>query len=215
MLICESCHSGCCRKYAVALTGYDILNISKTLKIDPLSFIEISPVENIEYQSTYTTLFKFTDENSDIFYRFNLKMNESQLVPGTIKCQFLLEWHNDPSNPCIEGIIAKCGIYNCRPFVCTAYPAKFDITEKRGIIVNVGSKSESSEHRIYNLCPEKITGEDIADSSDQIMKALIMRKYELEYFKNLADYWNQKPGSLSDFLIFMTNVYQNRVVLEE
>jgi len=218
MLICESCHSGCCRKYAVALTGYDILNISKTLKIDPLSFAEISPVENdenIEYQSKYTALFKFTDENKDIFYRFNLKMNESELVPGTLKCQFLLEQYSDPSNLCIEGIVGRCEIYSCRPFVCAAYPAIFDATEKQGVIKNVGAKSKSSEHPIYNLCSRKITSEDFADSLDQIMKALIMRKYELEYFKNLADYWNQKPGSLNDFLSFMATVYQNRVILEE
>lgn len=216
MQICESCGSGCCRKYAIALTGYDILNISKTLSIDPSSFIQLSPVEgveNIEYQSKYTALFKFTDENSDIFYRFNLKMNESQLVPGTLKCQFLMEWHNDTLNPSVEGIVAKCGIYSCRPFVCTAYPATFDVTEKRGIVKNI--KNESSEHPIYNLCPRKITDKDLSGSSDHIMQALIMRKYELEYFKNLAEYWNQNPGSTENFLNFIRKVYDSRVLVKD
>ncbi|MEI7475134.1 MAG: YkgJ family cysteine cluster protein [bacterium] len=218
MQICKSCAGGCCRNYSVAITGYDILNISKTLGIDPISFIQIVEIEDeadFEYKSKHAALFKFTDAKKDVFYMFGMRMVESQLVQGTAKCQFLMEWYYNRNNPSIDQIIARCGIYNCRPLICSAFPSKFDSTENRGVVLNLSSISESKEHPIYNLCSGTIAGEEVDRAADDIMKALILRKFELDYFKNLASYWNEKPGTITEFLVFMQNAYQDRVYVDQ
>lgn len=217
MLICETCHAGCCRNFAIGLTGYDILNIHTTLKVDYSSFIQIIPVQNeedIKYQAKYAALFRFSDCETGIYYRFSMRMSKSPIITDTIKCIFLMEWLNEPLNPSNDKINSKCGIYNCRPLICSTFPSKFDMTGKQGIIFNVNSSNLNQGNPIYNQCPRKITEQDIADSKDQIMKNLIMRKYEGDYFQNLSDYWNQKPGTIKEFFAFIKNVYQNRIVIE-
>lgn len=216
MKICESCHSGCCRNYAVGLTGYDILNIAKTLNVDPVSFVQIIPVKDendIEYKSKYAALFRFTDVE-DTFYLFGMRMTESQLVQGTIKCHFLLEWYLNPHKPSLDSIIARCGIYNCRPLTCSSFPYKLDTTEKFANVLDLTSNNNKGVHPVYNVCSRKITRDDLPESSDGILQDLVMRKYELEYFKDMAEYWNQKPGTIDEFLAFMKITYQNRVNVE-
>ena len=213
MLICNSCHGGCCRNFGVGLTGYDILNISKILNLDPISFVQVLPVDkDIELQSKYSALFKFTDYNINYFYRFCLRMDKSMLVSETIKCMFLLECFANPLVLSEDKIIARCGIYTCRPLICRTFPSKLDPTEKMGIVFN--PIVENTENKIYNLCPRTLTNDDLDNSSDEILKSLIMRKFEVDYFKNLAEYWNKNPGTISEFLIFMEKVYKKRVLVE-
>ena len=216
MQICNSCHGGCCRNSGIVLTGYDTLNISRTLNIEPISFIRIIPVEgeeDLQYKSRHAALFKFADSNDDNFYLLGMRKVESQLVPGTAKCHFLMEWY--PNNHLQDEIVARCGIYNSRPLICSTFTSQLDETEKCGIVYNLDSVSENSENPIYNLCPGKVMHEDIANSADQIMKALIMQKYELDYFKTLASHWNENPGTIDNFFIFLHNAYQNRVYIGE
>jgi len=216
MEICNSCQGGCCRNYTVSLTGYDILNISKTLSVQPSSFIQIIAVEegaDIEYKSKHAALFKFSDYGKDKYYIFGMKMSESTIAPGTAKCQFLLEWNLDDNNPTPEGIIARCGIYNCRPLLCSAFPTKFDETEQFGIMVNASAFSQNFDHPIYKTCSKKPSAEDISNP-DEIMKILVLKKYEVDYFKILATQWDKKSGTLMEFLDFMAKAYQNRVIIE-
>jgi len=216
MEICKTCQGGCCRNYTVNLTGYDIINLSRTLSVHPCSFIHIIAVEegsDFEYKSKHAALFKFSDYDKDKYYIFSIRMLESALVPGTARCQFLLEWNLDNRNPSMDEIIARCGIYNCRPLVCRAFPTKFDDTEKLGILMNTASMNVNSEHPIYKLCPDNLTPADISDS-DEIMKTLVLKKYELDFFKNIALYWNKNPGTLMEFLNFMVKAYRNRVTIE-
>ena len=216
MEICNSCQGGCCRNFTVSLTGYDILNISKTLRVHPASFINIIEVEagaDIEYKSKHTALFRFSDYDKDKYYIFGIRMVESKLALGTAKCQFLVEWNLDEHNPSVDGIIARCGIYNCRPLLCAAFPTKFDETEKQGIMVNTSLFGQNFEHPIYKTCSRTLSQEDISNP-DEIMKILVLRKYELDYFKNLAIKWDENPGTLMEFFDFMTKAYQNRVTIE-
>lgn len=216
MGICNSCAAGCCRNYTISLTGYDILNISRALGVAPSSFVDLIPVEegqDIEYKSKHAALFKFSDCDKDKYYIFGLKMDESKIAPGTFKCQFLMEWHLDNINPSVEGIIARCGIYNCRPLLCSAFPTKFDEKENAGIMVNTSSFDQTFEHPIYKTCSSKPTSDDISNP-DEIMKTLVLKKYELEYFKNLSNEWNKNSGTLAEFWNFMADAYKNRVIIE-
>lgn len=211
MLLCKTCHAGCCRNFAIGLTGYDLLKISKFLDLDYPSFAQIIPVkekEEIERQSNFSALFLFSDKELRTYYRFCLLMDESRLAEGTLKCMFLEE------EGLKDKIIAKCSIYECRPLVCATFPSKFDPTEKQGIVFNVEPDNLLSSHDVYNLCPRKITRDDIENSHDEIMKNLILRKYEVDFFKNLADYWNRNPGTTVEFFRFLEKVYDNRVVVQ-
>lgn len=216
MKICNTCHGGCCRNYTVSLTGYDILNISKTLSVHPSSFVHIIAVEDgadIEYKSKHAALFKFSDYDKEKYYIFGMKMSESIIAPGTAKCQFLVEWNSDDDNPTPEGIIARCGIYSCRPLLCAAFPTKFDETENLGIVVNTSAFNQDFAHPIYKTCSIKPSREDISDS-DEIIKTLVLKKYEVDYFKKLATEWDKNPRTLMEFWDFMAKKYQNRVVVE-
>lgn len=214
MQICSSCHAGCCRNYTISLSGYDILNIAKTLDVQPSSFVDVIAVEegaDIEYKSKHTALFRFSD--MDGHYIFGMKMVESALAPQTAKCQFLLEWNLDNENPTMEGIIARCGIYSCRPQLCAAFPTKFGVDELSGVMVNTSAFEQEVSHPVYKTCPQAPSMADIADS-DEIIKTLVLKKYEVEFFKNLAKKWNENPKTLAEFWDFLTESYQNRVVIE-
>lgn len=216
MKICNFCHAGCCRNYTVSLTGYDILNISKTLSVQPSSFTDVIPVEegaDIEYKSKHAALFQFSDYSKDKYYIFGIKMIESPLAPLTAKCQFLVEWNLDNENPTFEGLIARCGIYGCRPLVCEAFPTKFGEEDMSGVMVNTSAFEQEVDHPVYKTCPKKPASEDIADS-DEIMKILVLKKHEVEFFKKVAFEWNKNPKTLADFWDFLSKVYQNRVVIE-
>ena len=218
MQACNSCQAGCCRNFTVALTGFDLMNISKTLGVDLLSFIQMVPVigeENIAYRSEHSALFKFSDAADDNFYLFGMRMVESQLVPGTIKCQFLQEWYLNIRKPSLETIISRCGIYNCRPLLCATYPTQFDSSEQHALIYNMDADPESVKHKIYNLCREKFKPEEVLATSDDIIQKLVLRKYEVDYFKNLAASWNENPSTIDDFLNLMIKTYNNRVVIKD
>ena len=214
MHICGECTCGCCRKFAIPITGYDILKISKNLKININSFIEIDPVpeERIEDESSIVGLFKFAESASDGFYKFCMKKVESSLVPGVFKCIFLQEWYNNPDNPSVENIVARCGIYGNRPTICAAFPATVD---KSGYFAVIVSKKITEEDNIlYKLCPREIVREDFPQNSESILRTVLMNKYEQDFFKTIAVIWNENPKPLNLFIPFLENWYAERVLID-
>jgi len=216
MEICKTCHGGCCRNFTVGLTGVDIINISKTLGVLPSSFVDVIAVEegaDIEHKSKHAALFRFSDFGAEKYYVLGIKMIESSLVPATAKCQFLLEWNSDNENPTIEGLIARCGIYSCRPLICAAFPTKFGETEATAVMVNTSAFEQVFEHPVYKTCAKAPSLEDIS-GADEIIKTLVLKKYEVEFFKKVAFEWNKNPQTLAEFWTFLAKIYQNRVVIE-
>lgn len=176
--------------------------------------MDLIPIEveaDYEYKSKHAALFQFLD--FDGYYVLGMKMVESLLAPGTLKCQFLLEWNIDNDNPTMDGIIARCGIYSCRPMLCAAFPTKFSENELGAVMVNVSAFEQEISHPVYKTCPLCPTEKDIADA-DEITRVLVLKKYETEYFKNLAIEWNENPQKISDFWGFLEKSYKNRVVIE-
>lgn len=218
MLICSSCQAGCCRRFNVPLTGYDILKIRKTLNLEYLEYAQIIIVDNeyVKKDSKSVSVFKFTNLGAAKYYTFYLRSIKSKYLPDSHKCMFLQEWDGeDFAMPDFEGVKARCGIYDVRPLVCTIYPAKLHKNELIGITSDPGKRLDKPDNAAYNLCPRDLNKLDLLDNSDEIIKNLVLYKYEMNYFKFLAETWNQGNGDFGEFFTFLEAAYENRVLFEE
>ncbi|MDD3013971.1 MAG: YkgJ family cysteine cluster protein [Candidatus Gastranaerophilales bacterium] len=218
MSVCSECHGGCCRRYYIDLTGYDIVNISKNLELDPFMFISTQIVEDdeVEKLSEDAALFKFINDKCKNFRRIILKRIESKIIPETTRCMFLQEWDNKEIPTINENqIVSRCGIYGLRPLVCSIYPVKLDESQVFGYVPDPYYNCEKKKTPAYNLCPRPLNSEDFADYSGEITKNLAMHKFEMDFFKSVATIWNDNPGSIDEFFKHIASIYQNRVVFEQ
>jgi Fe-S-cluster containining protein len=211
MSLCATCAAGCCRRYTVGLTGYDIIRISNNLGVKPEFFLDISELTEEDYLENISrteALFIFTDNNCKHSYRIKLKKTESLLYTETSKCIFLQEW------PSEDNIIARCGIYGIRPLLCAAYPAKFVNNNRTAKVPFILDRESKYKNTPYELCSQAFTETDISLSRDEIVNLLIKLNYEIDYFKSIAERWNANPSSIEEFLHELESVYHNRVYFE-
>lgn len=215
MSVCSICHGGCCRRYYIDLTGYDILNISRTLELGIPLFTQALPVrpEDVETLSKDAALFKFADNGGDTHYRFCLKQVKSKIIPDTLKCMFLQEWDGETLElPALNDVIARCGIYGPRPLTCAIYPARLDESGIFGYVMDPHINCERKQTAAYNVCPRPIEEKDFDANSENITKNLALHKFEMDFFKTFAKHWNENPGYLQDFFPHMETVYTNRLI---
>lgn len=215
MKICSECHAGCCRKFHINLTGYDILSIKKTLDLDYPFFLQINQVENdvIEKRSKRNALFKFSDLDSEKYYTFHLRRVKSKYYKDSERCLFLTEWNNtDIQLPYSEKVYARCGIYNSRPLTCAVFPTELHPDGMIGYTSDVNCYTEKSDNPAYNLCPRALNEKDLESATGNMIQTLVVRKYELEYFKSVAKIWNSTPGTYARFFDFLEMAYKNRIL---
>ena len=214
MKLCSSCLAGCCRRYQVAITGYDILKISNNLDITPSAFLDITELSDEDYMENLSrkeALFAFTDNNCKRRYRIKLKKIKSNILKDVTKCFFLQEWEiEDLNNP----IIARCGIYSIRPLICTVFPAKFVNNNKTAVVPYVFERYKEKVNTPYEICKTPITEADFGMNKDEIINMLIKMEYETDFFKDFADKWNRNPSSIADFFEELPALYKNRVYFE-
>lgn len=217
MKLCSTCNAGCCRRYRIALTGYDILKIKNNVKLDYDSFITLIKIdddERIEYHRKNAALFKFTNDGCTDYYMFSLKMEDSKLFYGAEKCIFLQEWAGENfDEKTAEGLISRCGIYGARPNTCAAYPAKFDKSGFIGVYFDPTNKTDEKSSS-YNLCSRTLVEGDLEGSKEEMIDILVNKQYELDFFKMIAFHWNNSPKSQGEFLDFIEEIYQNRLSSE-
>ncbi len=215
-MICSKCNGGCCRRFPIDISGYDIIKISKTLMIDYPYFIDVIVVAEEELekvQNNNIAIFKFTDDNCNDYYRFCLKKIDSKIFPGVLKCVFLQEWNDNLLKPPggKNSITARCGIYECRPLTCANFPVKFDLSGNFLYITNPYKDAKKIGHPGLELCPRDVKNEDFRPFADSIIKSLTLYHYEEKFFKDLSEYWNSEPKPYSEFYQFIEKVYNNRV----
>lgn len=217
MILCSSCHGGCCRRYPVDLTGFDIINIVRNMMINVSVFLELMPVKikdqaDLEEKMKGYAIFKF--KGNDNYFRLCLKRIESPLMPKTYKCVFLQEW---PSEGCTHNIAGRCGIYNFRPQICEAYPMTFD---KKGLFAYIydpalKDKDYPSDNPAYQICPETLTKENFGKYVTDYKRnqTLAIFKFEKEFFREIASQWNSQddPGTFEEFLLKLQKIYDNRI----
>ncbi len=205
MSMCDSCHAGCCRSFAVPLSGADIVRITSDCQLSFWDFVCRWEDRNGEIAQKYAPHFYFDDEPETPFV-ICLIHNESQTWPGTRKCIFLEESPATAEHPLGT---AGCGIYGSRPAACRAYPTKLNPTSDLVIIHDVPPRGRPSTDPVYTLCPRAWEPEDF--DTIQSLQDLIVAEFEMQFFNRVAAVWNRKPGAFAAFPDYLRGIYSQRV----
>lgn len=204
MGVCEGCHSGCCRSFAVPVTGADILTImnGKGLSFWDFTCRWADPDGIIARK--HAPHFHFKDDPATP-YVICLIHRDSEHFAGTTRCQFLTEIAPTAETPRGQ---AHCGIYNERPMACRVFPTKLHPGGELAILYDAPAYGREG-HEVYKLCPREWEKSDI-DPVRQLQD-LIVARYEMMFFQQMATSWNQQPGPWQLFPDFLKMVYENRL----
>lgn len=206
---CQSCHAGCCRTFAVPVTGADILRIERSLKMDFWDFACRWADPQGEIARKYAPQFHFADEPETPFV-ICLSQASSHFFPKTRKCRFLTEGAPDAEHPLGQ---ARCGIYNSRPGACRAFPTRLNVEGDLAIIYDVPSPRKPDEKpHVNDLCARQWEPADF-DHLDTLQD-LALTQFEMKFFHQIAAIWNRVPRDWNVFPDFLRLVYANRVISE-
>lgn len=209
MSACESCHAGCCRSFAVPITGADILRLERTLQLPFWDFACRWADPQGQIARKYAPHFHFPDEPKTPFV-IALRHVDSVTFPGTTKCRFLKE--TPPSGEHPHGL-GQCGVYESRPSACRAFPTKFNATGDLAIIYDVPERGRTGDSPAYQLCPRPWTPADIDPIT--CLQDLAVAKFEMAFFHQLATAWNRNPHPWELFPDFLRLAYAGRVQTEQ
>jgi hypothetical protein len=221
-LPCDTCHAGCCRAFAVPVSGADILRLVRETERSPWDFICRWADLDGRIAGKFAPTFHFDDEPATPFV-VCLRTDESVQFPGTRKCVFLSEQAPDDAAPTTDlpasstllpvlgshPTRAWCSVHKDRPGTCRAFPLTLSPDLDFAILNEVPPNGRGDGNPAYDLCPRPWTTSDI-DPLDQV-RDLVVARYEMQYFHSLARAWNRKPGPWSLFPEFLKIVYSTRV----
>jgi len=209
MGVCDSCHAGCCRSFAVPISGADILRLQNERNLSFWDFICRWADPEGDIARNHAPQFRFSDEPQTPFV-ICLNHAESESFPGTTKCQFLMECLPDEEHPLGQG---RCMVHDVRPSTCRAFPTKLSDGGDLAIIYDVPERGRAEDNPIYSLCPRQWTVDDVDPIGT--VQDLVVAKYEMTFFSQLADIWNANPRPWTLFPEFLKVVYGSRISREE
>ena len=197
---CASCHAGCCRAYAVPLTGRDVFRIVSELKIPFWKFVCRWPDPSCAISRGVAPHF-FFDDDRRMPYVIGLRQTESSVFPGLRKCIFLDE--TDPRRK-LEGGTWRCSIYEHRPGACRIFPSR---VEEAGAleVYAVRERTAKLPHAVYELCPRPWSASDLDPVA--AVEDLASCATEMELFQAIAHRWNDQPGPWPFFPDFLELIY--------
>jgi Fe-S-cluster containining protein len=202
---CATCHAGCCRSFAVPVSGADILQIARAHQISFWDFVWRWADPHGLVARKYAPHFYFRDEPETPF-TICLKPRESTSHPGTTCCTFLVEGAPTAERPLG---ISSCGIYDDRPSACRAFPTRLNQSGELAVLHDVPVTARPGGHEAYRLCERPWQPFEL-DPIRQV-QALVVAQFEMKFFWKVAEGWNQNPGDWSAFPEFLELVYANRV----
>ncbi|MBL4885822.1 MAG: YkgJ family cysteine cluster protein [Planctomycetaceae bacterium] len=205
MGMCESCHAGCCRSYAIPINGADIIRMERESKLTFWEFACRWADPQGEIAGNYAPHFHFQDEPETQFV-ICLKQIESKVLPGTQCCQFLQEGEPDAEHPLG---ISRCGMYLGRPAACRVFPTKYDVEHELPILHTVPKYGREEQNPAYQLCPRQWVKEDVDPIA--VAHELMIARYEVSFFNHIAEAWNRSPKPWDMFPGFIRDVYANRI----
>lgn len=208
MSLCATCHAGCCRSFAVPVTGADILRIERDHGLTFWDFACRWADPHGAIARRYAPHFHFRDEPATPFVICLIHVGSS-VFPGTTKCQFLEETAPDAEHP--RGL-GRCSIYGSRPSACRAFPTKLNATSELAVIYDVPERGRMHETAAYDLCPRAWEPADFDPIST--VQDLVVAKYEMSFFHQLAKMWNKAPRPFELFPDFVRLAYAGRVIRE-
>lgn len=206
---CEGCHSGCCRAFAVPLSGADILRIERDCDLHFWDFACRWADEEGIIAKNFVPHFRFEDEPETPFV-ICLKFEDSITFPQQTKCQFLDETAPTKEHPFGQ---AKCTIYESRPSTCRCFPGKLNASLDILLIPEIPEYGREEKHPAYRLCSKPWQPSQL--DPIQAMQDLVVAKYEMKFFAQIAEIWNRSPRSFSVFPDFLGHIYNNRVQLDK
>lgn len=208
MSLCESCHAGCCRSFAIPASGADLIRIEADLGLSFWDFAcRWADPEGIIARK-YAPHFYF-DDDPDTPFAICLLRSESTFHPGTPKCRFLVEGQPDDKSPLGA---ARCGIYKSRPSACRVFPTRLNATAELAVITDVPERVCGKGEPLYQLCPRPWEPADFDHLTS--VQDLIVARYEMQFFHQVAERWNRRCGPWSLFPEFVRAVYARRVLPE-
>ena len=95
--------------------------------------------------------------------------------------------------------------------MCQVYPSSLDGTGTIGYVVSPTNKEAS--HEIYSVCPEPWSAASFAKEPAAALHSLSLYGYEKNFFDHAIAEWNRNPGPISEFMAYMSNIYENRLRL--
>jgi Fe-S-cluster containining protein len=208
MAPCQSCHAGCCRSFAVPITGADMMTIERRFGLSFWDFACRWADPEGKIARGRVPHFFFPDV-PDTPFVICLMQTQSVFLPGTVKCRFLVECPPDQEHPLGE---ARCGIYHGRPAACRVFPTKMNTTGDLVVLCGAPPKPRDNAHPVYDLCPREWEVHEV--DPIQGLQDLVLTKYEFAFFAEIARAWNQSPKAWDAFPEFLRIVYSHRVQRE-
>ncbi len=103
----------------------------------------------------------------------------------------------------------SCGTYQGRPAACRVFPTKFDLNSELPIIHAVPEYGRAEQLPQYKLCPRQWQPQDV--DPVEAAQELVVARYEMNFFHQLAQLWNQHQGPWDVFPDFIRDVYSRRI----
>lgn len=201
---CADCHGGCCRAFAVPITGADVIRIEQA-GYDFWQFACRWADPDGQIAQRYAPHLHFADEPQTPFVLALMHRASSDFV-GTDCCRFLRE----ASDTRADGkSCTGCSIYESRPAACRAFPMKFDPNREIVELHPVYDPEKAAQSDAYKLCPRPWSPEHVDGVS--AAQTLAAAEYEATFFKKIVQLWNRKPGDWTAFPNFLRLVYSSRV----
>lgn len=206
---CENCHAGCCRSFAIPLSGADIIRLETGLGLTFWEFAcRWADPEGIIAQK-YAPHLYFEDE-PDTPFVISLLHEKSDYFSGTTRCKFLDE--GAPNEEAPLGV-SNCGIYDHRPAACRVFPTRFSDTSELVEIHDIPERTRGEGEPAYDLCPRQWEPADL--DPVQPIHDLLIARYEMQFFSQIAELWNKRRGAWESFPDFLHLVYARRVTRQE
>lgn len=204
---CHGCHAGCCRAFAVPVTGADVLRIERRLGLNFWEFACRWEDPDDAIAQGVVPHFYFEDAPGVPFV-LSLMHVDSETFPGTTKCRFLEEEPQTTEQPMGR---AHCSIHGEHPMACRVFPTRLSQSGQLAVLYDVPEHSQRDpQSPAYRLCPRAWEPDDV-DPVDGLANLAVMN-FELQFFHQVATAWNRTPQSWMVFPEFLRMVYENRVI---
>lgn len=205
--LCDSCHAGCCRSFAVPITGADVVRLERSTGLRFWDFACRWEDRQGHIAGDYVPHLYFDDEPTTPF-TLCLMHQPSALFRETTKCRFLEESLPSASAPLGTG---RCGVYSHRPSACQVFPLSLQKSSQLAVLDDVPAHGRpESGNDAYQLCPRPWEPEEIDPIHGPQQVAIA--KFEADFFKVVASLWNERPSAWLKFPEFLRLVYTQRVV---
>lgn len=202
---CDGCAAGCCRAFAVPLTGFDIVRIMRRQGLGFWDFVARWEDAGGSISRGVAPHFHFADL-PDVPFVIGLLHHESRAFPGATRCRFLQE--REPTAEAPDGT-GRCGMYADRPLACRIFPARIGPDGELGI-APVDEYGREERHEAYRLCPRSWTLDDL--NAEEALRDLRTAAREMQHFKLAAELWNRRPLPWTAFPEFIRLVYAEEML---